>query len=129
MTGQPAHATEAKKQNFSSGRELIEAVRTRREQAQQAHALLDSLKSDLPSADALDGDRIDGVKVDGELLTADHYVLALGSYSPQLLAPLGMRAPVYPLKGFSITVPRGAVFTTVDVVPTSRPDVRMSTVT
>ena len=63
MTGQPAHATEAKKQNFSSGRELIEAVRTRREQAQQAHALLDSLKSDLPSADALDGDRIDGVKV------------------------------------------------------------------
>ena len=63
MTGQPAHATETKKQNFSSGRELIEAVRTRREQAQQAHALLDSLKSDLPSADALDGDRIDGVKV------------------------------------------------------------------
>lgn len=63
MTGQPAHSTEAKKQNFSSGRELIEAVRTRREQAQQAHALLDSLKSDLPSADALDGDRIDGVKV------------------------------------------------------------------
>ena len=63
MTGQAAHATEAKKQNFSSGRELIEAVRTRREQAQQAHALLDSLKSDLPSADALDGDRIDGVKV------------------------------------------------------------------
>ena len=63
MTGQPAHTTETKKQNFSSGRELIEAVRTRREQAQQAHALLDSLKSDLPSADALDGDRIDGVKV------------------------------------------------------------------
>ena len=63
MTGQPAHATEAKKQKFSSGRELIEAVRSRREQAQQAHALLDSLKSDLPSADALDGDRIDGVKV------------------------------------------------------------------
>lgn len=51
------------------------------------------------------GDRIDGVKVDGELLIADHYVLALGSYSPQLLAPLGIRAPVYPLKGYSLTVP------------------------
>ncbi|MDT3719378.1 D-amino acid dehydrogenase [Pseudomonas oryzihabitans] len=51
------------------------------------------------------GDRIDGVKVDGELLTADQYVLALGSYSPQLLAPLGIRAPVYPLKGYSLTVP------------------------
>ena len=51
------------------------------------------------------GDRIDGVRVDGELLTADHYVLALGSYSPQLLAPLGIHAPVYPLKGYSLTVP------------------------
>ncbi len=51
------------------------------------------------------GDRIDGVRVDGELLTADHYVLALGSYSPHLLAPLGIRAPVYPLKGYSLTVP------------------------
>lgn len=51
------------------------------------------------------GDRIDGVRVDGELFTADHYVLALGSYSPQLLAPLGIRAPVYPLKGYSLTVP------------------------
>ena len=51
------------------------------------------------------GDRLDGVRVDGELLTADYYVLALGSYSPQLLAPLGIRTPVYPLKGYSLTVP------------------------
>ena len=51
------------------------------------------------------GDRLNGVWVDGKLLTADNYVLALGSYSPQLLAPLGIRAPIYPLKGYSITVP------------------------
>jgi D-amino-acid dehydrogenase len=51
------------------------------------------------------GDRINGVWVDGTLETADHYVLALGSYSPQLLQPLGIRAPVYPLKGYSLTVP------------------------
>ena len=50
-------------QNFSSGRELIEAVITRREQATQARELLASLENDLPSAEALDGDRIDGVKV------------------------------------------------------------------
>ena len=37
--------------------------------------------------------------------TADRYVLALGSYSPQLLKPLGIKAPVYPLKGYSLTVP------------------------
>lgn len=51
------------------------------------------------------GDRLNGVWVDGKLLTADNYVLALGSYSPQMLAPLGIKAPIYPLKGYSITVP------------------------
>lgn len=51
------------------------------------------------------GDRISGVMIDGKLETADRYVLALGSYSPQLLKPLGIKAPVYPLKGYSLTVP------------------------
>jgi len=32
-------------------------------------------------------------------------VLALGSYSPLLLSPVGVRIPVYPVKGYSITVP------------------------
>ena len=38
-------------------------------------------------------------------VTADAFVVALGSYSPQLVAPLGLRLPVYPVKGYSITVP------------------------
>ncbi|MEJ0034964.1 MAG: D-amino acid dehydrogenase [Gammaproteobacteria bacterium] len=52
-----------------------------------------------------EGDLISGVRIDGELVRADHYVLALGSYSSLLLAPLGLRLPVYPLKGYSLTVP------------------------
>ncbi|SFB38602.1 D-amino acid dehydrogenase [Azotobacter beijerinckii] len=52
-----------------------------------------------------DGERLLGVRIDGRLERADHYVLALGSYSPQLLAPLGIRAPIYPLKGYSLTIP------------------------
>ncbi|WP_409476268.1 D-amino acid dehydrogenase [Stenotrophomonas sp. Y-13] len=52
-----------------------------------------------------DGDRITGVRIGGRLETADRYVVALGSYSPQLLAPLGIRLPVYPLKGYSLTLP------------------------
>ncbi len=52
-----------------------------------------------------DGSRIEGVRIDGKRVRADRYVLALGSYSPQLLAPLGMRLPVYPLKGYSLTLP------------------------
>lgn len=51
------------------------------------------------------GDRIAGVWIDGKLEVADRYVLALGSYSPQMLKPLGIRVPVYPLKGYSLTVP------------------------
>jgi len=52
-----------------------------------------------------DGDRITGVRINGQLETADHYVLALGSYSTPLLAPLGLHLPVYPLKGYSLTLP------------------------
>ncbi|HKT41328.1 MAG TPA: D-amino acid dehydrogenase [Rhodanobacteraceae bacterium] len=51
------------------------------------------------------GDRIAGVRIDGRAERADQYVLALGSYTPRLLAPLDIRLPVYPLKGYSLTVP------------------------
>lgn len=52
-----------------------------------------------------DGDRITGVRIDGRVETADRYVLALGSWTSRLLAPLGVRLPVYPLKGYSLTIP------------------------
>lgn len=38
-------------------------------------------------------------------LTADAFVLAAGSYSPLLARPLGLRLPVVPAKGYSITLP------------------------
>jgi D-amino-acid dehydrogenase len=43
----------------------------------------------------------------GETLAADAYVVALGSYSPLLLRPLGVPALVYPLKGYSATLDVG----------------------
>ena len=52
-----------------------------------------------------EGDRLSGVRIDGRLERADAYVLALGSWSPHLLAPLGIALPVYPLKGYSLTIP------------------------
>ena len=39
-----------------------------------------------------------------ESLRADAYVVALGSYSPLLLRPIGLALPVYPVKGYSITL-------------------------
>lgn len=54
------------------------------------------------------GDMLFGVRgQDGERYAADAYVVCLGSYSPLLLRPLGIRIPVYPLKGYSITLPLG----------------------
>jgi D-amino-acid dehydrogenase len=41
----------------------------------------------------------------GERLQADAYILALGSYSPLLLRPHGVRLAVYPAKGYSATIP------------------------
>jgi D-amino-acid dehydrogenase len=45
------------------------------------------------------------VLTDGGALTADAYVVALGSYSPTLVGPVGVALPVYPVKGYSITLP------------------------
>lgn len=50
-------------------------------------------------------DALAGVQTSAGLLTADAYVLALGSYSPILARPIGLDLPVYPIKGYSITVP------------------------
>jgi D-amino-acid dehydrogenase len=50
------------------------------------------------------GDQITGVRTDKGTFTADRYVVALGSYS-RLLMKQFFRVPVYPLKGYSITVP------------------------
>lgn len=51
------------------------------------------------------GDQVSGVRTDAAVVTADAYVCALGSYSPLLLKPLNIDLPVYPVKGYSLTVP------------------------
>src|SRR5471032_2497687 len=50
------------------------------------------------------GEEIKGVMCGAELVQADSYVVALGAYSTTLLKDL-VDIPVYPLKGYSITVP------------------------
>ena len=54
---------------------------------------------------AVAGARVAAAQTDGGRIEADAFVVALGSYSPLLLAPLGISIPVYPLKGYSITIP------------------------
>jgi D-amino-acid dehydrogenase len=51
------------------------------------------------------GDRIAAVDTDAGPIAADQILVALGSFSAGLLRPLGLRVPVYPVKGYSITLP------------------------
>jgi D-amino-acid dehydrogenase len=57
-----------------------------------------------------DGDSVAAVRLTPrgaapERLAADAFVLAMGSYSPLLARPLQLELPVYPVKGYSLTVP------------------------
>jgi D-amino-acid dehydrogenase len=49
--------------------------------------------------------KIIGVETEQGLETADRYVCALGPYAPILLKTVGIRLPIYPIKGYSITLP------------------------
>jgi len=49
--------------------------------------------------------KIESVLTSAGELKADAYVVAMGSYSASLLALLGLSVPVYPVKGYSLTIP------------------------
>jgi D-amino-acid dehydrogenase len=49
--------------------------------------------------------RLMGVETNRGVYEADAYVLSLGTNAPRLLQPLGLRVPVYPLKGYSLSLP------------------------
>ncbi len=63
-----------------------------------------SVKHLLTSKNKLFGVEI-STDVGTEMLEADQYVVALGSYTRQLMQGLGLQIPVYPVKGYSLTVP------------------------
>ena len=59
------------------------------------------------SAIDTDGDLVTAVRANGQAFKADAYVMALGSYSPMLARSIGVDLPVYPIKGYSMTIPVG----------------------
>jgi D-amino-acid dehydrogenase len=52
-----------------------------------------------------DGNRITGALTDGQRLSTDQYVLSLGVFSSELVKNIGLRLPIYPVKGYSMTMP------------------------
>lgn len=57
----------------------------------------------------VEGDSVRGVRIRAggrrETLSADAYLVSMASYSPALLSPVGIKVPVYPVKGYSVTAP------------------------
>ena len=53
----------------------------------------------------IDNRKICAVKTNKGDMAADSFVVAMGSYTAKLLQPVGIDIPVYPVKGYSITVP------------------------
>jgi D-amino-acid dehydrogenase len=51
------------------------------------------------------GDKVEKVVTDKGAIAADNVVLALGSYSSIVGRKLGLKLPVYPIKGYSVTLP------------------------
>ncbi|GMQ46866.1 D-amino acid dehydrogenase [Vibrio sp. 10N] len=49
--------------------------------------------------------RVVGVTTSQGTITGEHFVVALGSYSKALLQPHGIDLPIYPVKGYSLTLP------------------------
>lgn len=55
---------------------------------------------------ATEGERVVGVDTEiAGRIEGDAYVCALGSHGPRVLKPIGIRLPVYPVKGYSVTLP------------------------
>ncbi|MEQ8318935.1 MAG: D-amino acid dehydrogenase [Rhodospirillales bacterium] len=54
---------------------------------------------------AMNGKHIEGVDTTDGRVTGDRYVCAMGPYAPVLLKTIGIRLPIYPIKGYSITLP------------------------
>lgn len=50
-------------------------------------------------------DKVVSVTTDKGIYHADNYLVALGSYSTQLLNSIDIKIPVYPIKGYSLTLP------------------------
>lgn len=53
------------------------------------------------------GDEVTGVRTSRGTIKADAYVMALGNESPRLARRIGVDLPIYPIKGYSLTIPIG----------------------
>ncbi len=54
---------------------------------------------------AVEGGKVAGIDTGNGRVEGDAYVCAMGPFAPGLLRAIGIRLPIYPIKGYSITLP------------------------
>lgn len=86
-------------------REVVRLCHDRGVRFLMSHTIT-ALRADSGSANARI-DYVEATDAEGRFqhIRGDAYVLALGPVSPLLAAPLGLRLPIYPAKGYSVTMP------------------------
>ena len=52
-----------------------------------------------------EGNKITGVRANNDIFKSDIFIICLGSYTPLLLKKIGIKIPIYPMKGYSISIP------------------------
>ncbi|ANO50265.1 FAD-dependent oxidoreductase [Woeseia oceani] len=67
-----------------------------------------------------DGARIVGVQTSKGEMTADAVVVCLGARSPDILRDVGISVPVYPVRGYSLSVPRGSAAPRISITDLKR---------
>lgn len=53
------------------------------------------------------GGELQAVRTDADVIPADAAVVCLGPWSREMLKPLGIALPIYPVRGYSVTLPPG----------------------
>lgn len=68
----------------------------------------------------LDGGRCRGVVTDRGDIASDAVVVSLGNGSPSVLRTAGVRAPIYPVRGYSLTLPHGSAAPAISITDLAR---------
>ncbi len=100
--------------------DFVAAVYSERDSVADSHAFCKGLKDMLDRSGRVDfrlgstvrrliknGSRIDAIELDDGQLSADAFVICTGAWSGELLRPLGVDPHIYPVRGYSVTLPPG----------------------
>ena len=89
------------------------------EYLESSHAVTFRLGANVRRVEAQPG-RFTAIALDDDSIEADAVVVCAGVQSGELLQPLGIRLPIYPVRGYSVTLPMGDASPSVSITALRR---------